>query len=303
MTEAQLETVVCNLCGSDQHSQRHEVRGYNVVRCDNCSLTFLNPRPAAAELASIYNDEGYYGGDRDYQGANVGYTNYLALTDHLRFVVGELLRPLRGVAPGVSLDVGCSMGIVMDQFRQRGWTAYGVDVSAYATEYARRELGLSAFTGTVDQVDLPPDSVDLATMLLTIEHLPDPKSVLQSVRSLLKPGGVLVIATHDIEGLWPKVVRERWRHFNIPEHVYFFSRRTLTRMLSDVGFDTFMVAETPTLAAVVESDDSEAGLYTPVQLLHKTRLLPVAAPFLRVVHGAARVLNLADGITTYARKV
>ena len=302
MTETYLETVACNLCGSEEHSTRVVVRGYNVVRCNLCSLTFLNPRPAATELASIY-DAGYYGGSTDYQGANVGYTNYPALTPHLRFVVGELLRPLKGMAPGVSLDVGCSMGIVMDQFRRLGWTAYGVDVSGYATEYARAELGLNAFTGTVDDVDLPPDSVDLATMLLTIEHLPDPKSVLRSVRRLLKPGGILIVATHDIEGLWPKVTGARWRHFNIPEHVYFFSRRTLTQLLSDAGYDTFRVAETPTLAAVVESDDSETGLYTPVDLLHRTRLLPIAAPFLRVIHGAARTLNVADGITTYARKV
>ena len=48
------------------------------------------------------------------------------------------------------------MGLVMDEFRQRGWTPHGVDVSSYATEYARTELGLNAFTGTIDQVDLPP---------------------------------------------------------------------------------------------------------------------------------------------------
>ena len=68
-------------------------------------------------------------------------------------MVGELLRPLKSVTPGVALDVGCSMGIVLDQLRQRGWTPYGVDVSAYATEYARREFGLNVFTGTLDDVD------------------------------------------------------------------------------------------------------------------------------------------------------
>ena len=147
-----------------------------------------------------------------------------------------------------------------------------MDVSAYATEYARRELGLDVFTGTIEQLERPPESVDLVTMLLTIEHLPDPKGVLQAAHRLLRPGGVLIIATHDVEGLWPRVVGARWRHFNVPEHVYYFSRRTLTRLLSDVGFETFKVAETPTLAAVTESDDTETGLYAPIRFLHKTRL-------------------------------
>ena len=300
---AGLETVVCNLCGSAEYSQLHVKHGYTIVRCNQCRLVFLNPRPVASDLASIYDTESYYGGTAEFENVVVGYADYLALRDHLHFVVNELMRPLKGLTPGLSLDIGCSMGLVMDEFRQHGWTPHGVDVSSYATEYARTELGLNAFTGTIDQVDLPPESVDLATMLLTIEHIPDPKSALRSVRQLLKPGGVLIVATHDVEGVWPKLVGPRWRHYNMPEHIYYFSRRTLTQMLSEVGFHTFKVAETPTLAAVTEADATEMGLYAPVRLLHKTKLLPVAAPGLRAIHALARSLNLADGITTYSRRV
>ena len=299
----QQETVGCNLCGSTEYSRLHVKHGYTIVRCNQCRLVFLNPRPVPSDLASIYNEESYYGGTAEFENVVVGYADYLALRDHLHFVVKELLLPLKGLTPGVSLDVGCSMGLVMDEFRQRGWIPHGVDVSSYATEYARTELGLDAFTGTIDQVDLPPESVDLATMLLTIEHIPDPKSALRSVRQLLKPGGILIVATHDVEGVWPRLVGPRWRHYNMPEHIYYFSRRTLTQMLSEVGFQTFRVAETPTLAAVTEADATEMGLYAPVRLLHKTHLLPVAAPGLRAMHGIARSLNLADGITTYSHRV
>ena len=302
MAQIQLETVACNLCGSAEHSKRCVVRDYTIVRCNHCGLTFLNPRPVPSELSTIYDTASYYSGHSDYQGAQVGYTNYLALTDHLRFVVGELLRPLQDMTPGVALDVGCSMGIVMDQLRQRGWTPYGVDVSAYATAYARQEMGLNVFTGTIDQIELPPESVDLVTMLLTIEHVPDPKDVLQSVWRLLRPGGALIVATHDVEGLWPRMVGARWRHYDVPEHVYFFSRRTLTRMLSETAFETFKVTETATIAAVTESNDTGTGLYAPVRFLHNTGLLVAAAPLLRVGHGIARRLNWSDGITTYARK-
>ena len=220
---SQLETVGCNLCGSASYSQLHVKHGYHIVRCNNCRLVFLNPRPVPSDLAGIYDTEAYYGGSAEFESVVVGYADYLALRDHLRFVVNELLRPIKPLTPGISLDVGCSMGLVMDEFRQRGWTPYGVDVSSYATRYARDELGLNAFTGTIDQVDLPPESVDLATMLLTIEHIPDPREALRSVRQLLKPGGVLIIATHDVDGIWPKLVGPRWRHYNMPEHIYYFS--------------------------------------------------------------------------------
>ena len=98
------------------------------------------------------------------------------------------------------------------------------------------------------------------------------------------------------------MVGAHWR-YNAPEHISFFSRSTLTRMLSEACFETFRVSATPTLAAVIDSDDTGTGLYAPVRLLHKTGLLFAAAPLLRAMHGLARRLDWSDGITTYARKV
>ena len=114
---------------------------------------------------------------------------------------------------------------------------------------------------------------------------------------------MLIVGTHDIEGLWPRIVGARWRHFSMPEHVYYFSRRTLTRMLADVGLETFRATETATLAGVVDADETNEGFYAPVRLLHKTRLLGPAAPLLRAMHKVARRFDWSDGITTYARKV
>lgn len=303
MPEIQPEVVDCNLCGSREHTLIHLIQSHKVVRCNDCRLVFLNPRLVPEELSAIYQDESYYRRSQTDRGPIRGYADYLSLRDHLHFVADELLRPIENLTPGKVLDVGCGMGLVLDRFRERGWTAYGVDVSPYATEYARKELGLKVFTGTVDQVDLGPESLDLVTMSLTVEHLPDPKSVLRDLHSLLKPDGVLVIATHDIEGLWPRLVGARWRHFEMPEHVYYFSRRTLTRMLQEVAFETFAVTETATLGAVTSDRDGGVGLYAPVRFLHNTGLLPFAAPKLRAFHALMRRLDWSDGVTTYSRKV
>ena len=59
----QHETVGCNLCGSAEYSRLHVKHGYTIVRCNRCRLVFLNPRPVPSDLASIYNEESYYGGD------------------------------------------------------------------------------------------------------------------------------------------------------------------------------------------------------------------------------------------------
>ncbi|MCH7564189.1 MAG: class I SAM-dependent methyltransferase [Gemmatimonadetes bacterium] len=303
MSAAEQEIVDCNLCGSDRHRPLYIIQGSQVVRCTNCGLVFLNPRLVPSRLTAIYESEGYYRRSQTEEGPPRGYADYLSLRDHLRFVADEVLRPLKGMTPGKVLDVGCSMGIVLDRFREHGWQPYGVDVSPYATDHARRELGITVFTGTVEQVDLPSESLDLITMLLTVEHLSDPKSVLRDLNNVLKPGGVLVVGTHDIEGFWPRIVGPRWRHFEMPEHVYLFSRRTLTRMLAEVGLETFRVTETATLAAVTSARDGGVGLYAPVHLLRRTGLFPFAAPLLRTFHELMRRLDWSDGVTTYSRKI
>jgi len=267
----------------------------------NCGLVYLNPMPCPEDITKIYDTDAYYSGEQSHCGIALGYPNYAMLEGHLRFVADELLRPVKHrMRRGRVLDVGCGMGLMLSRFRELGWDTYGVDVSTYATEYARKQLGLKVFTGVVEDLDFPEGYFDMVTMVLTIEHVPNPRGILEALQRLMKPGAVIIITTHDIAGLWPRIVRGRWRHLNVPEHLYFFSKGTLKRLLEKTGFHTFRVTETATVASVT-SDNT--GLYAPVRLLHNYGLMSKMAPFLRGLHAVARMLNLADGVTTYSQRV
>jgi len=300
MKELRLEKVDCNLCGGNQSKLIFRVGQHNVVKCSSCGLAYLNPRPSTEDMTEIYQTSDYYQNKDNQQINPTGYPDYTALEEHLHFVVGELLRPIRGINEGKLLDVGCGMGIMLDRFRELGWDTYGVDVSTYASEYARSRLGLKVYTGTVDQLEFPEGYFDLVTMVLAIEHVPNPKKTLAELSRLIKPGGIIIIATHDISGLWPRIVRHRWRHLNIPEHVYFFSRSTLKRMLEAVGFKVFKTSETATLAAAT---GGKTGLYAPIRFLHHYHLIGLATPVLRILHTINRNLNFSDGVTLYSRKL
>ena len=73
------------------------------------------------------------------------------------------------------------MGFMLKRFRQSGWDTYGVDVSTYATEYARNNLGLKVFTGIVDELNIPENYFDLVTMILATEHIPSPRDTLDAL--------------------------------------------------------------------------------------------------------------------------
>lgn len=300
MPDIRCQSVTCNLCQSNVCKHLFTAHLFRVVKCLNCGLVYLNPMPCPEDITKIYDTNEYYSATESHDGLTLGYPNYAMLKDHLRFVADELLHPVKHVRPGRLLDVGCGMGFMLSRFREQGWDTYGVDVSTYATEYARNHLGLKVFTGTVNELDLPEGCFDMVTMVLTIEHVPSPKGILESIHHLMKPGAILIVTTHDIGGLWPRIIKGKWRHLNAPEHLYFFTKNTLKRLLENTGFHTFRVTETATIASAT-SDGT--GLYTPVRLLHRHGLIRQVAPLLRGLHAIARTLNLSDGVTTYSQRV
>lgn len=300
MRDVRHRDVVCNLCGDSKSKHLFTIYSSNVVKCVNCGLVYLNPMPCPDDIARIYDTKDYYC-NRELQGeAPLGYPDYRMLEGHLIFVADEILRPVKHIKPGKLLDVGCGMGIMLNRFRELGWDTYGVDISTYATDYARNKLELKVFTGVVDDLDFPDDSFDLVTMVLTIEHLPYPKSTLKAIQRLMKPGATIIISTHDVGGLWPRIVGSKWRHLNFPEHLHLFSRGTLQRIMRETGFSPFRVTETATVAAAT---GDRSVLYAPISFLHRHGLLRYALPLLRSMHTVNRMLNFSDGITLYSRKV
>src|SRR3990172_13229665 len=73
-SEVAREHVACNLCGSETRHPFCPENGLSLVRCDNCGLVYVSPRPSAEELYALYG-ETYFRND---ESGVVGYTDYLA---------------------------------------------------------------------------------------------------------------------------------------------------------------------------------------------------------------------------------
>lgn len=299
MKELALQYIACNLCGNRRTRALYQIRTFTIVKCLNCGLVYLNPRPHPEQMMRVYDSHDYYFSDGKQTDLFYGYPDYTKLRKHLYFVADELMRPVGNIMPGKLLDVGCGMGFMLKRFQELGWESYGVDISSYATAYARSELGLNVSTGSIDKLDFPDNYFDLATIVLTIEHMPDPRSALQKLHKLMKKKALLIIATHDIDGLRPKILRSKWQHLFVPEHLFFFSYRTLKRLLNEIEFNTVKAAETATLASVTGDGH---GLQTPIRLIHEYNLEKMVVPILRCFHAIARQLYLSDQVTIYAEK-
>jgi 2-polyprenyl-3-methyl-5-hydroxy-6-metoxy-1,4-benzoquinol methylase len=215
-----------------------QVRGSDLsylCRCTHCELVSVYPFPREEELRAVYAAE-YFKSD---ESSVKGYDDYESDRPNIVRTAARRLQEIERLVPtGRLLDVGCALGFFLEEARRRGWAVEGIDISAHAIQYAQDRLGLPAQVGTLGDARLAKDSFDVITLWDVIEHLPNPVAELGVCRDLLRPGGLLVLSTPDLESWVAKITGPRWMGFKLAdEHIYYFSRKTITLALEKAGFE------------------------------------------------------------------
>ncbi|MBI4055130.1 MAG: class I SAM-dependent methyltransferase [Elusimicrobia bacterium] len=216
----------CNLCGSSETAPWN--CPFSIVRCRSCGLIRADPLPAPEELGRLYNQ------------GRASPLSYYALSreaDRKTFHrIFQILSRVPGFpASGRLLDVGSGAGTFLECASEKGWEALGLELAQESVRYCRQR-GLSVAQGTFDDLPHQVGPWDFVFMGDVIEHLRDPRRVLQGIRERLQPGGFLLISTPNIDS-WAA------RQFQIKpqEHLYYFSASTLTRILCGTGYETVFV--------------------------------------------------------------
>ena len=232
------ELIPCPVCAGVRFTHLFDKGGEPFVRCTECTLTLINPRPPFAVIRAGY-DAAY----------SAGYTRKAAKKlKRARRRVARLVREygLRGRW----LDVGCSAGFVVRAAADAGFEAHGVDIESAAIAYGRETLNLTHLReGLLHEQDYPSGGFDAISAYDVIEHVPDLHAFVAELARILAPGCVLDLGTPDI-GHW-RVPRQldRWNEFKPSEHLYYFDRATLGRLLDQHGLaiDRVRVAWKPGL--------------------------------------------------------
>jgi SAM-dependent methyltransferase len=212
----------CCVCGAAAGQVLLTKDGLDVYQCPTCGLAFTYPQPDF--LAEQYDDSYFdlYRKRREFR---------LRRSD-ARLSRIEVIR-----RPGRLLDIGCSLGYFVEAALRRGWDAAGVEISPYAALEARA-AGLDVRTGALADAHFAGESFDCVTMWDVLEHVTDPVEHMLEVRRILAKDGLVVIGTPDLGHLLFRLERERWRHIKPGEHIFYFRRSSLGRLLSETGFRT-----------------------------------------------------------------
>ncbi len=228
------EHVPCALCQKDHARPYLVTAAETLVRCGGCGLVYVNPRPARAVIEASYEEEFFLDEYRAVYGLD-----YVEDAPNIRRIARERLGMIERFRPGGSLlDVGCAAGFLLDEARGRGWAVQGVEVSRYASAYARDVLRLPVVTGTLESAGFPAERFDAVVCYYVLEHLPNPLTLVQEIARILRPGGLVSVAVPNLAGLYARLRRREWlREREIHRgHLYEFTPRTLRKVLERAGF-------------------------------------------------------------------
>ncbi len=231
----------CVICSSQSLKTLFVHRAGHMALCNMCGLVQLTPMPSSREIGKLYHE------DFDHFAP---YIEQIAVHRmYFRQKIKEIKQHMgRSHAGKIQLlDVGCALGVLLEEAGKLGIAATGIDISHDAVAYCRSKK-LSVLPGTLHALNkkLKYRSFSVVTAFQVIEHERDPIRFVRRIHKLLKNGGLVVIATPDYGGLWRKIMGRHWFGFAHPEHVVLFSEKSMRTLLGNAGFrDIHIRKDTP----------------------------------------------------------
>lgn len=201
---------------------------YHVVRCEQCGFLWRNPNIRPERLADLYAGS--------YSKFLTG--DYAAKRQRRYQLTMDAFSPLFKEGAGRRLlDFGCGTGLFLELAEKHGFDVAGTDLSQDSLNLAQQRLTSRKlyFGSPADVPELAGGGFDIITMWSVLAHLPRPKDDLSMLRRLLNDDGSLLIFTVNADSLMLKEHGSYWNGFT-KNHLMFFSRQTMPRLLRDAGF-------------------------------------------------------------------
>ncbi len=229
----------CIACGSSDVKDRGFIvsGSYILNKCNKCGLNFLDCRGEKDTSSDEYWDE-----------INKEIYSTHAVINELRQKYLRYINIARGRAPnGNMLDVGSGSGVFVDTARKAGMDATGLEPSSKGARFSQSKYDIPVICDHIRPDDSLPRDYGILALWDVIEHVADPKELLEVCADHLSGNGVLVLETPDEGSLLRYIINVTTLLsgglFNMHSkiyyrpHRYYFTKRAMRILLTRCGFD------------------------------------------------------------------
>ncbi|MFC1790431.1 class I SAM-dependent methyltransferase [Patescibacteria group bacterium] len=226
-----LETTNCLLCGGPQKKTlflAENTHGdiplsqerFPWVKCLDCGLFYLNPRPNQKSIWQYYS-KNYYDPKvkvpQNFLEAYRWFYNQARLRLVIKFA--PLTKKL--------LDLGSGEGVFVKVAKQAGLEALGID-----PYQSRKNLKDYRFKD---------EAFDAVTLWHVLEHLHQPQKELSEIKRILKKEGQLFLSLPNFSSFGFRFGKVSWFHLDTPRHLAGYRQKVVTRLLQDCGFKVLKI--------------------------------------------------------------
>jgi len=210
---------------------------YDVLRCAVCGQVLTLWCSGAKRT-------GYYTED------NVRF--YIDHQEMFRALFRKLLGFIQTYAPsGTLLDIGAGVGILLDEARTMGYRIRGVEPSRASVAAAKKYFGIQLIntefcnvvpSKTFKKIRGDIKNIDIIVINHVLEHMDNPKKIIELCATTLRDAGVLVIGVPNFDSFMRVLKRGRWQSLIPEQHRWQFSLRTLDQLVVSYGFRRIAVS-------------------------------------------------------------
>ena len=218
----------CLLCDSVSVKKLKGYEEHHLVKCQSCKFVFCEPIPTSMELEKHYE--------------NYGRNDYLSpLTIKRYHEILDTFEPYRKT--NRLIDVGCGIGYFLEEAKKRGWEVYGTEFTDEAMEICSKK-GIYMKKGVLNPKDYNSQEFDVITSFEVIEHINNPREELQNFYKILRKGGMVYCTTPNFNSLLRYRLKEKYNVICYPEHLSYYTPKTLKYVFEKEGFRTKSIKAT-----------------------------------------------------------
>ena len=212
----------CLICNNTAIKDLQGFEHKGLVKCSGCGFVFMKRIPSQKELHDYYSVYAYQ------QEKNMPEPTRVSLEG----LIDQFEKYRKN---NRMLDVGCGEGWILELAKKRGWEVYGTEFSDRAIEICRQK-GIKMYEGVLDPAKIAERDFDVIISSETIEHINNPQQELKSMHQLLRKGGLIYITTPNFNSYLRRWLKDRFHIITYPEHLSYYTRSTLNKLLRSQGF-------------------------------------------------------------------
>ena len=149
--------------------------------------------------------------------ANVTFAKYSMYWWSNRFNAIQARR--YGKRGGRLLEIGSGMGHLVGQLEDT-FATFGMDLNHWAVQQSKSVVEKTQLqTASAQELPYKDSAFNVVIIKHIVEHLPDPQQAIQEIGRVTEPGGILILATPNLDSLLKPWKGDSWIGYQDPTHI------------------------------------------------------------------------------------